>query len=91
MHQFFTQAKETYPYNFSTALASALEYLSKKNAQKPDPSGWAFEKMKPGLNEKCIVFDSYFESGNLDKAIMIKEDEYDLYMRTDANTHGNYK
>ncbi|CAG9325818.1 unnamed protein product [Blepharisma stoltei] len=91
MHKFFTQAKGAYPYDFSTPMTSALEYLSKKIAQKPDPSGWAFERMKPNLDEKCMVFDSFFESGNLDKVVRINDEEYDLYMRTDANTYGNYK
>ena len=44
--------------------------------------------MNPKLLTK-LEFDSNFESGNLDTAIMIKPDEYDLYMRVDANTRGH--
>lgn len=37
------------------------------------------------------MFDSKFESGNLDMAIRIKENEYDLYMRVDSNTRGHHQ
>ena len=36
-----------------------------------------------------LVFDSKFESGNLDRVVKIGELEYDLYMRPDANTRGH--
>ena len=35
-----------------------------------------------------VIFDSCFESGNLDLAIKIKENEYDLYLRVDSNSRG---
>ncbi len=31
-----------------------------------------------------------FECGNLDKVIMVSQNEYDLYMRADTNTYGNH-
>jgi len=40
-------------------------------------------------NNKKLVFDSYFESGNLDFVIKLKNKEYDLYMRVDSNTRGH--
>jgi hypothetical protein len=35
------------------------------------------------------VFDSSFESGNLDASIKVDEAEYDLFMRVDTNTKGH--
>ena len=46
--------------------------------------------MKPEFLSE-IEFNSFFECGNLDKVVKIKENEYDLYMRSDTNTYGNYK
>ena len=37
-----------------------------------------------------LIFDSNFESGNLDMVIKKKEFEYDLYMRVDTNTKGHH-
>ncbi len=36
-----------------------------------------------------ILFDSKFESGNLDCAVNVANDEYDLFMRVDTNTRGH--
>jgi hypothetical protein len=38
-----------------------------------------------------LIFDSNFESGNLDMAIKVGEKEYDLYMRVDTNTRGHHQ
>lgn len=48
-----------------------------------------FVGMSPDANASDLVFDSAFESGNLDMAVRVREQEYDLYMRTDANTKGH--
>lgn len=47
-----------------------------------------FNGMNPNLKHK-LTFDSDFESGNLDFAVKIGPDEYDLYMRVDPNTRGH--
>lgn len=39
--------------------------------------------------DECIVFDSDFESGNLDLVFQYKQDEYDLYLRVDSNSRGH--
>lgn len=36
-----------------------------------------------------MVFDSDFESGNLDFVIRRSPDEYDLFLRVDSNTKGH--
>ena len=41
------------------------------------------------LTSDVLLFDSYFEGGNLDFAIQIQEQEYDLYIRPDTNTKGH--
>ena len=40
-------------------------------------------------NEDVLYFDSTFESGNLDAVVKINNNEYDLFMRIDANTKGH--
>jgi hypothetical protein len=47
--------------------------------------------MNPEINDPNeLIFDSRFESGNLDMVLKPKENEYDLYMRVDANTRGHH-
>lgn len=41
------------------------------------------------FNKNVLTFDSNFESGNLDCAVMIDEKEYDLFIRVDSNTRGH--
>jgi len=45
--------------------------------------------MNPYLGEGEWVFNSLFESGNLDCAIKVGECEFDLFLRVDANTKGH--
>jgi hypothetical protein len=64
-----------------------------KRTRKDDDRG--FIGMNPEIfegegREKVLLFDSKFESGNLDMAIKIKDNEYDLYMRVDSNTRGHH-
>lgn len=35
------------------------------------------------------MFDSSFESGNLDLAVRVRRSEYDCFMRSDTNTKGH--
>ena len=50
----------------------------------------AFEVMNPTLNlESEFTFNSVFESGNLDCAIKVQENEFDLFLRIDSNTKGH--
>jgi len=37
-----------------------------------------------------MVFESNFESGNLDMAVKVDKNEFDLYMRVDSNTRGHH-
>lgn len=58
------------------------QYLSRKQATAR-PIGM--------VKEEAFVFDSCFESGNLDLVVKVKEREYDLYMRSDSNTRGHHQ
>ena len=49
-----------------------------------------FEGMWPSMKHS-LIFDSDFESGNLDMVVRRNELEYDLYMRVDTNTRGNHQ
>ena len=53
----------------------------------------AFTGMNPKLEdiENELIFDSAFESGNLDMVIKTKPTTYDLYMRVDTNTRGHHQ
>lgn len=48
--------------------------------------------MNPKLKDPGeLVFDSKFESGNLDMVIKRRDLEYDLFMRVDTNTKGHHQ
>jgi sporulation-control protein spo0M len=38
-----------------------------------------------------LLFDSDFESGNLDMVFQVDKDEFDMYMRVDSNTRGHHQ
>ena len=38
-----------------------------------------------------MSFDAVFESGNLDRVVMVSPNEYDLYMRADTNAKGHHE
>lgn len=40
---------------------------------------------------EILQFDSTFESGNLDRVVMVSPTEYDLYMRPDTNARGHHQ
>ena len=47
-------------------------------------------KIPSFINERHVLhFDSNFESGNLDSAFLVQENEYNLLMKVDTNTKGN--
>ena len=42
-----------------------------------------------GPEDRTLIFESRFESGNLLAAIKVSENEYDLVLQNDINTNGN--
>jgi hypothetical protein len=47
--------------------------------------------MEVSHSRNTLIFDSQFECGNLDIAVKCKSREYDLYIRPDTNTTGNFQ
>ena len=43
-----------------------------------------------GPNDTHLLFDSSFESGNLDMVVQVQPSEFDCYMRVDSNTRGHH-
>jgi hypothetical protein len=48
-----------------------------------------FHGMNPNISKQELVFNSHFESGNLDCVVRLKSQEYDLILRVDSNTAGH--
>lgn len=48
-------------------------------------------QLEAAHSRSTLVFDSQFESGNLDLAVKVKTREYDLFIRPDTNTTGNFQ
>ena len=84
LHESFSNPS-TYSFTINPTVRHAFTVIRKKT-QKNDTR--PFVGMKPDLEGENLIFDSNFESGNLDKVSKAKEDEYDLYIRTDSNTYG---
>lgn len=47
-----------------------------------------YYKLKEGISDNTLVFESRFESGNLRRAIKVADYEYDLYLKSDYGTPG---
>ena len=48
-----------------------------------------YYKLKdPVYQDQTLLFESRFESGNLRKAVKIRDCEYDLYLKNDYGTNG---
>jgi hypothetical protein len=41
------------------------------------------------IGPHCLLFDSFFECGNLEKAEYVNPTEYNLYLNVDTNTKGH--
>lgn len=89
MHRQFKARDPDYDYSFDSPLTSAYDFISKKMNKVPDPR--PFLGMSPDCPSDCLRFDSFFECGNLDRAVLVKADEYDLYVRPDSNTGGHFQ
>jgi hypothetical protein len=79
MHRAYA-GEASYPFQFS-ATYQGVSVGSKRDTRE-------FVGMHP-LRTDDLIFDSRFESGNLDRVVKVKDDEFDLYMRADANTRGH--
>ena len=80
---------------------SAISYCDldtlKKQISKPEQIKWCWEakdKLLPYYIQKSpeddtLIFESRFESGNLDIAVRVSQKSYMLLMQNDTNTKGN--
>ena len=44
--------------------------------------------MKTKAEDRTLLFESRFESGNLDIAVKVSDSEYNLILQDDVNTNG---
>lgn len=68
--------------------------IARKRIEEPRPFTGMNPVLKnadPETREKALVFDSFFESGNLDVVTQAEELEYNLFMRVDTNTRGHHQ
>jgi hypothetical protein len=89
MHSEFKAKDPAYSYDFSNPLSSAYAFISRKYNRLPDSR--PFTGMAPDCPQESLHFDSFFECGNLDRAVMVSRDEYDLYVRPDSNSGGHFQ
>lgn len=83
------------------SLINSLVYRNKAKANAREFTGMNpclldKNKIDPHLKQmtfctKPFIFDSDFESGNLDMAIQTKPRDFELYMRVDTNTRGHHQ
>ena len=69
---------ELYPYDSSDKSITAYKFLNKNSTAR--------QYGMTHNSEGSLVFDSFFECGNLDKVEMLSPTEYDVYIRPDSNT-----
>ena len=84
LHNAFAN-KDSYPFALSDKLISLINEVNMCNKDLFNNT----KRMCGMAVEDDLVFDSYFESGNLDMVIKVQQREYDLYMRSDSNTYGH--
>ena len=63
--------------------------ISGKNTALSNNINCRNERTPINISEEDFIFDSRFESGNLDLVVKKSQFEYDLYMRSDSNANRN--
>lgn len=72
---------DTHGFKMNSNILAAYNFMSKEKARVDDRP---FRGMRADPNE--LIFDSKFESGNLDRVVKTGPNEYDLYTRVDTNS-----
>jgi len=77
------------------SIINALLQQNKSQIQRPFVGMNPDIKTDPHLKAmtlctKPFIFDSNFESGNLDMVIQTKPRDFELYMRVDTNSRGHH-
>lgn len=74
-----------YPWRYRSRYNSSLGVV-REAIKRVGENGKRYQvESEPG----GIEFDSSFECGNLDMAIRVKKNEFDLFLRSDTNTRGH--
>ena len=88
MHAAF-QGPNTYTIPNSRLLFEKYALLAQYLEMNDESSGFPFKGMSKDAKPDDLVFDGWFESGNLDAVFQTKKNEFDLFMRADTNTRGH--
>lgn len=101
VHEIFSSrtTKDGYDYRFpqTSLFQQSLQAIEKLDKDKGlfvmpfvGPREGGGEAVGGGPSHPLSLrFESRFESGNLDCAVQVSENEYDLFMRVDSNTKGH--
>lgn len=79
-----------YPFKFPSKTAYMLINIIRQDP-KTQPKRSSYIGTPDKHKGDSYIFDSCFESGNLDIAAKVKENEYDLYIRDDSNARGHHQ
>ena len=80
----FQDRDPSYHFKFPLQIAYMLPHTYDDDRE--------FVGMNPNMNiDNELIFDSAFESGNLDLVYKTKPNEYELFMRVDTNTRGHHQ
>ena len=86
------QGANSYPFKFQNVLRQNKEHMTpfvEHFETTVAPKKLPFVGVNRLHERDALHFDSDFEGGNLDAAIDIGLNQYDLYMRPDSNTRGH--
>jgi hypothetical protein len=91
MHQ---EMQRSYSFKYEGSMGANYQhmaaYFRKFHSNFKSKNTRIFKGMNPTIKAGSeLIFDSNFESGNLDTVVKIGENEYDLFMRIDTNTRGH--
>ena len=97
LHRKFANNKNSYAFHFNEIindeavmkLMNNVPIDSDNKPQKYNRDIRPFTGMNPSRSVEKLIFDSEFESGNLDIVVQVDENEFDCYMRVDSNTKGH--
>lgn len=70
-------------------LCKADEKEQQDHQNDEDEKNKSEEIPYSSIGPHCLLFDSFFESGNLEKAEYVGPTEYNLYLNVDTNTKGH--
>lgn len=86
-------------FNFTAKdLHKLLEALAQQKTNRKNLWQWSFMNPKEIIQpyytptdgrDETLVFESRFESGNLDLAVKVSDTEYNLLLQNDSLTNGN--